>query len=135
MEDLKKRVFYRRATRVGNSSGVLLPKSLLGAEVKVLVINPPINIKKDILNLIGDILDNVIGIYIINVEKRKVEVLVVSNSILKSFESGNYHIDIVPLSVLKKSLKEKSETKDKIKKAKAIMNNSLLIELKKQIRV
>ncbi len=135
MEELKKRVFYRRATRVGNSSGVLLPKSLLGSEVKVLVINPPINIKKDILNLIGDILDSVIGIYIIDVEKRKVEVLIVTNSILKKIETNNYHLDLIPIQVLKKSLKEKSETKDKIKKAKAIMNNSLLIELKKQIRV
>ena len=99
MEEIKNRVFYRRAVKFGNSSGVLLPKSLLGAEVKVLILNPPVNIKKDVLNIIGDILDNIIGIYVISVEKRKVEVLVVSNSILRTIETGNYHLDIIPLTI------------------------------------
>ena len=133
MEEIKNRVFYRRAVKFGNSSGVLLPKSLLGAEVKVLILNPPVNIKKDVLNIIGDILDNIIGIYVISVEKRKVEVLVVSNSILRTIETGNYHLDIIPLNILKKSLKEKIETKLKIKNAKPIMNKMLLFELKKSI--
>ena len=39
--------FLRKAVKVGNSSGVILPKKLLGSEVKVIVVNSPINIKKE----------------------------------------------------------------------------------------
>jgi len=131
MEEPKKRIFYRRTIRVGNSSGVLLPKYLLGAEVKVLILNPPLNIRKDILNLAGDFLDSVIGIYVINVQKRKVEVLVISTNISRSIESGNYHLDIVPINALKKSIREKLSVREKIAKAKPILNKALLFELKK----
>ena len=37
----------RKAVKVGNSAGVILPKSLLGSEVKITVKNRPLNIKKE----------------------------------------------------------------------------------------
>ncbi|MEM3113505.1 MAG: hypothetical protein QXI33_03740 [Candidatus Pacearchaeota archaeon] len=130
---MENNVFYRRTIKVGNSSGVLLPKNLLGAEVKVIVLNPPINIRKDVFNLVCDIIDSVMGIYTVGIEKKKIRILVVSHSILKSFETNNYHIDVVPINILKKSIKDKPETKEKIKIAKPVLNKTLLLELKKFI--
>ena len=64
---MENKEFYRRTVKVGNSAGVLLPKSLLGAEVKVSVINMPHNLKKDALRILEPILENIIGIYIIQI--------------------------------------------------------------------
>ena len=75
---MENKEFYRRTIKLGNSSGVLLPKTLLGAEVKVIVVNSPLNVKKDITNILESLLEEVIGIYIVKAEKRKIEALVIS---------------------------------------------------------
>ena len=43
--------FLRKTVKVGNSSGVILPRKLLGSEVRVIVVKRPVNIKRDIKNL------------------------------------------------------------------------------------
>ena len=142
--------FLRKTVRVGNSSGVLLPKSLLGADVKVIVINRPINIKKDIMRILNPILEDILGVYLIEKEdkteqeneenqenmqvnriKKKIKILAVATKINRHIEKGIYLIDIVPLAVLKKSIKTKKETKQKIKSAETILNRKLLAELRK----
>tara|TARA_Y100000310_G_scaffold140809_1_gene140228 strand:- start:1808 stop:2221 length:414 start_codon:yes stop_codon:yes gene_type:complete len=131
-----KKVFYRRAIPFGNSAGVLLPKSLLGADLRVTLVRPPKNIKKDTTNLLSPILEHILGIYLISDPKEKsskVEILAISNDINKHMERGHYSIDIVPLEHLKKSLKENKETKDNIKKAKVVINSQLLTQLKKSL--
>ena len=130
-----KRVFYRRAIPFGNSAGVLLPKSLLGADIRVTLIKPPRNIKKDSMLILSPILENILGVYLINLGEKKAEILAVSTNINKHIEKGQYSIDIVPLQVLRKSLNEKSDIKDKIKKARVIINPRLLSELKKGINL
>ncbi|MEK6873617.1 MAG: hypothetical protein AABW91_02135 [Nanoarchaeota archaeon] len=128
-----KRIFYRRAIKVGNSSGVLLPRAFLGHYVRVAVVNPPKNIKKDVTSILSPLLEEILGIYLISENEEKTEVLAVSTNINKHLEKRNYLVDVVPLNVLKKSLKEKLETREKIKNAKPIMNKVLLFELKKSI--
>ena len=128
-----KRIFYRRAIKVGNSSGVLLPRAFLGHYVRVAVVNPPKNIKKDVASILSPLLEEILGIYLISENEEKTEVLAVSTNINKHLEKRNYLVDVVPLNVLKKSLKEKLETREKIKNAKPIMNKVLLFELKKSI--
>ena len=146
---MENKEFYRRAVKVGNSAGVLLPKSFLGAEVKVSIINPPHNIKKDVLKILEPILENIMGLSLIknNQENnskneknnqqntkethKKIEILAVSTNIQKHFEKENYIFDIVPLNIIKKSAKEKQQTKEKLQNAKPILNKALLIELKK----
>jgi putative transposon-encoded protein len=128
----QKKQFYRRTIKVGNSSGVLLPKSLLGAEVIVKIVSPPQNIKQDVLKLLAPFFEDILGIYIINIENKKVDILAVSSATSSSAQKGNYKIDIVPISLLKKSIKEKQQTKEKIKNAKTILNKRLLFELKKE---
>ena len=131
MAETRQKVFYRRAIRVGNSSGVLLPKALLGADVRVVVIKPPIKIKKDAMSILEPILEHILGVYLITRAEKKIELLAVSTNINRHIEKGIYKIDVVPLELLKKSLKEKSTTKENIKKAKIVINAKLLSELKK----
>lgn len=128
-----KRVFYRRAIKVGNSSGVLLPKAFLGHYVKVAIVNPPKNIKKDVTTILYPFLEEILGVYLISESEDQIEVLAISTNINKHLEKRNYLVDVVPLNVLKKSLKEKQEVREKIKSAKPIMNKVLLFELKKSI--
>jgi len=131
--ETQKRVFYRRAIKVGNSSGVLLPKSLLGSDVRVIVIHPPKNIKKDTTLFLSPILEHILGIYFIEEKEKKIEILAISTNMNRHMNKGQYEIDIVPLEHLKKSLKENKEVKDKIKKAKVVINAQLLNQLKKSI--
>ncbi|MAG07760.1 hypothetical protein CMI46_03000 [Candidatus Pacearchaeota archaeon] len=134
MADPIRKVFYRRAIKVGNSSGVLLPKALLDADVRVAVIRPPRNIKKDSMKILTPILEHILGVYIINQTPKKAELLAISTNINQHMTKGQYEIDVVPLNHLKKSLKEKPETKEKIKKAKTVINAKLLSEIRKEIR-
>ncbi|MBS3092772.1 hypothetical protein J4466_05130 [Candidatus Pacearchaeota archaeon] len=71
MEEINKSEFYRRAVRVGNSAGILLPKSLLGAEVSVKVVKPAVNIKKDILKIMDNLLEEIMGIYVLTEKQEK----------------------------------------------------------------
>ncbi len=123
--------FYRRTIKLGNSAGVLLPKSVLGSDVKVTIIHHPHNIKKEVLSVLNPILDNVIGIFLIKNENRRFESLVVSNNINRHIERGNFFVDIVSIDRIKKSIKEKKDTREKILKARPILNKTLLEELKR----
>ena len=134
MVETKKRVFYRRTIKFGNSAGVLLPKALLDADVRVTVINRPRNIKKDVIAILTPILEQILGIYLISAEKDKVEILTISTKINKHIEKGCYVIDISPLQHIKNSLKEKPEIKEKLSKAKTIINKKLILDLKKEFK-
>ena len=54
----------RKIVRVGNSSGVVLPIEWLNGTAKVELIRKPLNIKKDILEIIDTFLKNVLGVYL-----------------------------------------------------------------------
>lgn len=133
MVNTRKKVFYRRCVPFGNSSGVLLPKSLLGSDVRVLVIKPPVKIKKDAMAILEPILENILGVYLITKAEKKIELLAISTNINRHMEKGIYNIEVVPLNILKKSLKDKPETKENIQKAKTIINKKLLTEIRKSL--
>ena len=124
------KVFLKKAVRVGNSAGVLLPRALLGSDVRVTVLTRPMNIKKDIIKLLTPVFEDILGIYLIEKKEDSAEILAVSTKVNKHIDKPRYFIDIVPISILKRSIKEKKETKEKITKAKPIMNKKLLKELR-----
>lgn len=132
MQQTPKRQFLRRTIKVGNSSGVLLPKALLGSQVIVRVVNPPLNIKRDCIKLIAPFLEDILGAYLVNLKDNHAEILAVSFSTSKIIEKGNYKVNIIPILVIKKLIKENPVTREKIQKAKPIINKRLLIELKKE---
>lgn len=119
--------FVRIARKLGNSAGVLLPKKLLGSEVKIIVINKPIDIKKEVLKLVEEDLEDVLGIYLIN--KKPTEVLVITSSIKKVIEE-NIKLSFVPLNTIKKDLKNILLRK-KLENAEVILNKALLKQLLK----
>ena len=130
------RILYRKAKKVGNSAGVLLPKALLDSYVKVVVMKPPIKLKEDIMRFLEPYLEDILGIY--NLPSKgdsnqknppKVEVIAISTDIRKTLSSANYHINIVPLSTIKSDIKQSKEFNKKISKAKVIINKKLLSEL------
>lgn len=120
----------RKAVKVGNSAGVIIPKKLLGCEVKVIVINQPLNIKKEVLRLLNDILDSIQGVYVLN--KHPIEVLAISTQEKKIINEDKIKISIVPLAVVKKDL---SKIKPKLDKAEVILNKELLRKLLKEAKL
>jgi len=135
MPEKKRTRFLRKTIKVGNSAGVLLPKYLLGADVRIMVVNPPLNIKRDTSRILEPFLEDIIGIYLLKLEKKKAQILAVSTKLSQQIEKGNYRIDIVPLNTLKKSLKQNKSLAEKIKTAKTIINKKLLLELRQLISV
>lgn len=130
---MEKRQFLRRAVKVGNSSGVLLPKSFLGAEVRVIVLNRPIDPKKFALKILEPIIEDIAGIFIFQSENKKAEFIAVSNSVSKIIEKENHKITVIPLQNIKKMIKEKNNVAEKIFLSKPVMNKALLQSLKKEI--
>lgn len=124
--------FIKKTIKVGNSAGVLLPKNLLGSEVKVTVIKRPVNIKKKVLKVLEKELDEIWGIYIIN--REPIEVIAISTNLRKVLHNEKIKISIVPLEIIKKDVRTKQVLRDKIEKAEVILNKSILSELKKEIR-
>ena len=116
--------FYKRAIKVGNSAGVLLPKSLLGARVKVSILSQPLNVKKDVLQLLDSYFEEIKGIYLMEMKTRSIEILAISNSLRKTITSSPYKIDIVPFNIIKKNEKALK----KLKQVKVILNKSLVSE-------
>lgn len=118
-------VFIRKAVKIGNSSGVILPKRILGSEVKVIVINRPVNVKKEILKLLENKLVDILGIYIIS--KKPVEVIAISSAIKEVIEENKIKISLIPLEDIKTNL----ILRKKLFQSEIIMNKHLLLELKK----
>jgi len=129
---MEKIEFIRKTRRVGNSSGILLPKNLLGSEVKVTVIKRPINIKKEVFKLLDSYFPELRGIYITN--QNPIEVLAISSGVRDTIGKEKMKINIVPLPIIKRDIKTKQKLREKLLKAKSILNRALLLELKKEIK-
>lgn len=124
--------FVRKTRRVGNSAGVLLPKSLLGSEVKVSVIKRPFDIKKETLKALHSYLDDIQGIYIMN--ENPAEILAISTKTKSILSNEKMKISLVPLKIIKKDIQTKEKLRQKLSEAKIILNRSLIDILKKEIR-
>lgn len=108
-----------------------MPKKLLGSEVKITVVKRPINIKKETMKLLDNYLHDLLGVYIIN--DKPIELLAISLTEKEILSNEKIKISLVPLTMIKKDL-AKQALKDKLIKAKVILNRSLLHELRKEIK-
>ncbi len=122
----------------GNSSGVLLPREWLGKQVKVVLIDRTDEIRKEILDILGSYLEDTLGIYLVGSYARgeqkpesDVDILVVSKETKKSFKSGKYEIEIIPLKgVMWLIANYPAMIYPKIIDASAILNAGLLNEIR-----
>lgn len=118
----------RKTRKLGNSSGVLLPKKMLGYEVKITVVKRPVDVRKQSLKILYPILPELQGVYLLN--SNPFEILAVSSQIKNIIAKDSMKISIIPFSLIKRDLKTSSELRKKIMNAKAIFNKSLLLELR-----
>ncbi len=128
-----RRIFMKKAIKVGNSAGVLLPKKFLGSDVRVIILKRPPHIRKDAVNILEPYLENILGIYIINISEKNIDLIAVSTNIQEIIHKGRYKISIVPISKIKKDLKTQKTLQEKIKQAKPVLNKPLLLELRKNL--
>ena len=103
----------RKAVRVGNSAGVLLPKKWLNATVKVVL--EPLNIEKDVLEIIANegLLKKTFGAYIVGSYARNeqnidsdVDILVVTSGVNKKIVRGKYEIIFISKEEVQRQLNE-----------------------------
>jgi len=120
--------------KLGNSAGILLPKKYLNSQVKIIL--EPLNIEKDVLNILMDenILEEVMGIYLTgsysrgeqNIES-DIDVLVITNDINKRIVKEKYELICLSKKELEKQLENNAlPILPMIKEAKVILNKDLL---------
>lgn len=125
--------------RVGNSAGVLVPKDWINGSAKVELISKPIDIKKDIFNILEPYLKEVVGVYLVGSHARgeetgrsDVDILVVTEKENKNFTRGKYNIILISKTEVEKALKEDViPILPMIKEAKPIINEKLIEDYKK----
>src|SRR3989344_4166176 len=128
----------RNVSKWGNGAGILLPKEWINQEVKIILVDRTLQIKKEIFNILEKYLEDILGIYLVGSYARNeqigssdIDILVISNNLKKEIQSGKYHVSIVPLESIKKTLnKYPLMIYPRLIEAKTIINARLLEELK-----
>lgn len=128
----------RGVSKWGNSAGILLPKEWIGNQVKIILIDRTLEIKKEILDILSPYLEGILGIYLVGSYARgeqekdsDIDIIAISKSTKKEIKSGKYEISIIPLEILKKTIKTNPLLiLPKLNEAKVILNSSLIEELK-----
>ncbi len=128
----------KTAIRVGNSAGVLLPKEYLNSEVKIVL--TPLNIEKDVLNILleKNLLQEVIGVYILGSYARKeqsiesdIDILVITSKTEKRIKKERYDLLLIKKETLEEQLKNNFlPLFSMIKEAIPIVNKDFLIKYK-----
>jgi predicted nucleotidyltransferase len=127
----------RKIVKVGNSAGVILPREWLNGVAKIKLVEKPLDIKRDVLEILDLYLEEVIGIYLVGSYAREeqrpdsdVDILVISRDTDKVIKSGKYEIEVVSMKRLKWLLEKQPITiYPKFVDAKVILNRGLLEEI------
>lgn len=131
----KQEQIIRRVTRVGNGAHIFAPKEWLNEEVVIVRIRPKLTIKEEVMKLLDDYMEDILGIYLVgscgrdeHTERSDIDVLVISENINKRIGSGKYSIIILPKNSIEKQLETNAlPLIPMIKEAKPMLN-SILIE-------
>ncbi len=127
----------KQIVKVGNSAGVVLPKSWYGGRVKIELIEKPLDIKKDVLKILEPYLNDIQGVYLTGSYARReqekdsdVDIIAISEKIRKKITSGKYKIEIYPMKNIKETLKKHPIMfYPAFYESKTIINNALLQKL------
>lgn len=131
--------FVKNVGKWGNSGGILLPREWIGNQVKIVLINRTDEIKKEVLNILSDYFEDILGVYLTGSYSRgeqdefsDIDIIAITNSTKKEIISGKYHISLLTIENLKKTLeKNPILIAPRLKEAKVIVNPLLLEELNK----
>jgi len=126
----------KTAVKVGNSAGVLLPRTWLNSQVKIVL--EPLNIEKEILEILAEenILKKVNGIYVIGSYARgeqtidsDVDILVITSDINKRIKKGKYEIICISREETERQLEKNAlPILSMIREARAVINEDLIKE-------
>jgi len=103
----------KNTIKLGNSAGVLLPKEFLNMKVKVVL--QPLNIEKDILDILlqEKVLPHVLGVYLVGSYARNeqtiesdVDVLVITDNLNDRIEKGKYDLMLVSKGLADEKMKK-----------------------------
>jgi predicted nucleotidyltransferase len=125
----------------GNGAGILLPKEWIGNQVKVILIDRTLKIKREVFNILEDYLEDILGIYLVGSyargeqdSKSDIDILAISNKTKKEIKSGRYNVSISTLEGLKKTALAQPElVLPRIREAKVILNPLLIKELERKV--
>ena len=129
-----KQELIKEIVRVGNSAGVLLPKQWLNGRARVELIEKPLDLEKDILNILKPYLKGIKGIYLVGSYARgeqskesDVDVLAITENENKEIKEGKYEILLVSQKNLGNILtKNILPLLPMLKEAKPILNEELI---------
>jgi len=124
--------------KVGNSAGVLVPKKWLNGKAHVELVEKPVNILNDVLEILGSRQEDVVGIYVVGSyarneqkEKSDIDILVITNKTEDRIERANYNIILIPKDRVEKILNENIlPLLPMIKEAKPLLNSALIDKYK-----
>lgn len=125
--------------KVGNGAGVVLPREWYGGLAKVELVETPVNIKKDIFEILGRYLDQILGIYVVGsyarnqqTEDSDVDILAVTSELNKRIVSGKYEILLISRDNLEETLKKNIlPLLPMLKESKTVLNGELVENYKK----
>ncbi|MEK6926380.1 MAG: DUF2080 family transposase-associated protein [Nanoarchaeota archaeon] len=128
----------RNVSKWGNSAGVLLPREWMGNQVKIVLVDRTLEIKKEALSILYPYLEDILGIYLIGSYARgeqekesDIDIIAVSKKTKKEIVSGRYNLSIITLESARKTANENPILiLPRLNEAKVILNSSLLEELK-----
>ena len=83
--------------RMGNSACVMLPKAWINGKARVELIQEPLNITKDVFEILKPYLKDVLGIYLVGsyargeeTQESDIDILVITENINKKINKGKY---------------------------------------------
>lgn len=117
----------RKTIRVGNSAGVLLPRKLLGAEVKIIILKRNTNYKRIALRLLLPYLEEIESACIINTNP--LEIIVISSSLKKILKNSQIKITFVPKNLFLKDFEKNISLRKKILISIPLINKNFFKEL------
>lgn len=124
----------------GNSAGVLVPREWLNGKVMIKLIEKPIDIKKDIFEILEPYMDDIQGIYLVGsyarneqTEDSDIDIIAITGKTAKKvISSQKYNIEIYTLDSVKKTLiSNPIMIYPRLMEAKPILNSTLLENLLK----
>lgn len=134
-----KQQLIKPIVRIGNSAGVILPKNWINGEARVELIEKPMDIKKDLLELLDSYLEDIEGIYLVGsyargeqTKESDIDVLVITNKTSKQIKKNKYDLILIPKEKIESLLKKNIiPILPMLKESKPIINSSLIKEYQK----
>ncbi len=131
-----KQELIKPVVKVGNSAGVILPKNWINGKARIELIEKPLDIKKDILEILEPYLQDIEGVYLIGsyargeqTKESDVDVLVITNKINKKIKKGKYELILIQKDKIEIALESNIiPILPMLKEAKPLVNSSLIKE-------